>query len=264
MQNPMLFWNYTHEEINTFPKDTVIVQPIGSVEQHGPHLPVATDSLIVQAFCEKLQQVFEQNHYPALFLPLLPYGKSNEHLHFPGTITFSANTLMQILLDIATSVRRAGFHKLVFLNGHGGNQDVLNLMAREIRIETGLTVFTVHPLMRIHAQEGVPTLCEAEAKNGIHAGQVETAILLHIANDLVRQDKMKAEYPVAFDHCSHIGFTGPVPFSWMAHDLSKSGVFGDPTLANEADGEAWINQTTTAMYELFKDILQYMPQSPTP
>ena len=131
-------------EVAAIPKETaLVVLPVGATEQHGPHLPVFTDTLIGEGF---MTATF--NHLPddanIWLLPALPYGKSTEHMNHPGTITLSAQTLMAVLLDIAMSLKRSGFQKLAFYNTHGGNVDVLDMMGREIRVATGLAVFNLN------------------------------------------------------------------------------------------------------------------------
>lgn len=257
--NDMHWWDYTSNEIRDMPKDKVIIQPIASVEQHGPHLPVATDSLIVSAFARQLEERFQKEGYPALFLPLLPYGKSNEHTDFPGTIVMGAHTLMDVLMEVGQSVARAGFTKLVFLNGHGGNHELLDMMTREVRIVTGLMVFAVHPLLKIQPEEGVAALSPEEARHGIHAGLVETAILMHIAPGLVRMDRLQAEFPVNFEECEYLDFTEKVPFGWMTRDVCESGTLGDPTKATAKEGELWLTKVTDVLCKVFRDILKYQP-----
>ena len=133
MNSPFL-WEHTSNEIRDTARGLIAVQPVASVEQHGPHLPLGTDSMIVSAFAERLRQRFQEEGFPGLFLPLMPYGKSNEHINYPGTITYSAQTFISVLMDIGRSCARAGFKKMVFLNGHGGNHEVLDVVCRELRI----------------------------------------------------------------------------------------------------------------------------------
>ena len=110
----LTFWHNTSEEIGKFAASTIAIQPIGSTEQHGKHLPVGTDSLINNAIVNEVKDLIDAGHVPATFLPLLPYGKSNEHLNYPGTITFTAETFMSVLRDIGDSCARAGFKKAGF------------------------------------------------------------------------------------------------------------------------------------------------------
>lgn len=256
--NSSYLWDYTSEAIRDAAPDLVAIQPVASVEQHGPHLPLGTDSMITSAFAERLAAYFKQKDYPGIFLPLLPYGKSNEHIHFPGTITFSAKTYMNVLMDIGRSCARAGFQKLVFLNGHGGNSSMLDVVCRELRIETGMRVFALQPMIAVSpedpAQIGCP-LTEREEKLGIHAGRTETAMIMRIRPECVRQDKLKADYPDCFDGCGYLDFSGKVSYGWMTEDVSKTGVVGDPTGATPEEGERWLSHVTEMLYGAFLEIL---------
>ena len=123
----------TWQQIAAMPdkENVVIAQPMGAIEQHGPHLPLAVDAAIAAAV---LGQALTQlpDAIPAYGMPPLYYGKSNEHWHFPGTITLSAQTLRQVLMESAESLYRAGFRKLLWLNAHGGQPQVLDMAARDL------------------------------------------------------------------------------------------------------------------------------------
>ncbi|TVY07239.1 creatininase family protein [Paenibacillus cremeus] len=220
-------------EVAQLPKEgALLVLPVGAVEQHGPHMPVFTDTLIAEAF---LTYAFEELPEEAniWLLPPLPYGKSTEHLGHSGTITLSAQTLMQLLLDIARSVRRSGFEKLVLLNTHGGNTDLLNMMAREIRIETGLAVFRLDP-GSLGLGEGL--ISDIEKKVGIHAGDSETSIVLAAKENWVHPELAPTELPY-FPESRYLQFRNKA-FAWVMDDLSSSGISGDATKATKEKGEA--------------------------
>ena len=131
---PDRFFPYlTWQDIDTMKdrENVVIIQPVGSIEQHGPHLPLIVDSAIATYVTGKALAKLEAE-IPAYALPTQYYGKSNEHWHFPGTITLSAQTLMAILTEIGESIYRSGFRKLVFLNAHGGQPQVIEIVARDL------------------------------------------------------------------------------------------------------------------------------------
>ncbi|MEL7609069.1 MAG: creatininase family protein [Bacillota bacterium] len=253
----MQFWDYTSNEMREAAKDAIAILPVASVEQHGPHLPLGTDSIIVSEFAKRLKERLAKGGEQALFLPLLAYGKSNEHLLYPGTITLTAETLMKVLHEIGASCARAGFRKLVFLNGHGGNHEILDLMTREVRIQTGMQVFALHPLLRVmprNLAEHNLSLCEREARLGIHAGQIETSIILWIDETLVRKELMCEDYPDNFEGCSALDFSETIPFGWMTQDVSKTGTIGNPVRASAEEGGRWLSAVEDALYEAFIDI----------
>jgi len=116
------------------PARTVAVLPIGATEQHGPHLPVGVDAMIAQAISAQAFAELPET-VPALLLPTSRIGKSNEHIDFPGTLTFSAATLGAMWFEIGESVARAGLRKLVFVNSHGGQPQVMEIVARDLRVK---------------------------------------------------------------------------------------------------------------------------------
>ncbi|NEO34548.1 MAG: creatininase family protein, partial [Symploca sp. SIO3C6] len=195
-------------------------------------------------------------------LPPLYYGKSNEHWHFPGTITLTATTLMAMLMEVGASVYRAGFRKLVFLNGHGGQPQLLEIVARDLHQQYG--DFCVFPLFVWAVPNTVSTLLsEKEQELGIHAGDAETSLLLSLLPDQVRMDKAIVEYPNNLpDETSVLSMEGNLPFAWMTRDLSKSGVLGDPTVATKEKGDRILTSLAQGWAKTIRDIYRF--QQPTP
>jgi creatinine amidohydrolase len=247
------YWLNTYEDIRDGAAEYVVVQPIGSTEQHGPHLPVGTDSLITTSIIEKLEASLARERLPICFLPLLPYGKSNEHDNFPGTISLSLETLISVLRDVGRGCARAGFRKLIILNGHGGNHETIDLMTREIRIQTGMGVFAVHPFLKIQPQSGM-NLSSEEAKFGIHAGEVETSLLLRIRPDAVKTEAFKPEYPSLIARTREIDFSERVPFGWVTEDVSTLGTIGDPTRASRESGESLLDGICASLVAVIREI----------
>ncbi len=134
--------NLSRDQINELDKDvSIILIPLSSTEQHGPHLPVGTDMIILEAIIEGFIEKSEITGTNIIFSPLMTIGKSNEHFGFSGTISFSAKTYYQMILEMAQSIKKSGFKKIVLFNSHGGNTDMLNMISRDIRIELDLCVF---------------------------------------------------------------------------------------------------------------------------
>src|ERR1700689_2773671 len=133
----------TWKQVDALPRDkTLLVLPTAAIEQHGPHLPLATDTLInsilLGAAMARLPQ--EVSVYA---LPAVCYGQSNEHIGFPGTLSVSASTFMAVLRDLGSSLVSAGFQRLALFNTHGGNSSLVDVMARDLRAEFGLRTFTI-------------------------------------------------------------------------------------------------------------------------
>lgn len=212
--------------------DALVVLPVGAVEQHGPHMPVFTDTLISEVL---LTTAFEQLPEDAniWLLPPIPYGKSTEHLGHPGTITLSATTLMAVVMDIAKSLSVSGFQKMVLVNTHGGNTDLLNMMGREIRIETGMAVFRLDPGGLGGADAWITP---REKQAGIHAGDMETSLVMSAIPHWVHMEEAPCEYPNYPD--SRYLMLRQRAFAWVMDDLSHTGISGDATQASMEKGEA--------------------------
>jgi creatinine amidohydrolase len=246
---PNLTWTTIRDLDKT---EGVVVLPIGAIEQHGAHLPTATDALLAERMTvlalEKLP--LEAKVWR---LPVQSYGKSNEHLGYAGTISLRAETLMMVLHDIASSVVASGFRRLCFVNAHGGNSALLAMMAREIRVATGLMVFNTF------TNAGAPDPIEipaVEAKYGIHANDWETSLVLHLEPDLVDMSKAMRHYPDIAE--GSVGLTGGAAVaSWLTRDWSVNGVFGDPTLATPERGAARLEVATTALAKVLFEISRF-------
>ena len=163
------------------PNSTLAILPVAATEQHGPHLPVMTDTAIAEGMIETVLARLPDD-LRVLFLPVQTIGKSNEHLRSPGTITHSADNLIRGWFEIGESVHRAGLRKLVIVNSHGGNIDVIGIVARELRVRLNMLVATTQ-----WRRFGLPAGLYAafDATHGIHAGDIETSLMLYFRPDLV-------------------------------------------------------------------------------
>jgi len=209
----------------------LVVLPLGSTEQHGPHLPIATDAIIADRVLDSALAKLRPG--TAVWrLPCLPYGKSNEHRGFPGTVSLSLPTFYQVIREVAQGVSEAGFQRLALFSGHGGNSAVMAVAARDLEVETDLTCFCIDPGIQLEVADDIS---ERERAQGFHAGQVETSLMLALIPELVDVELAVAEFPdIGPDD---IGLTGPSRRAWITADWSTSGVFGDATLASRAQGE---------------------------
>lgn len=255
---PARFFPYlTWTTIQAMPdKDnTVIVQPIGAIEQHGPHLPLVVDSAIATAVLGKAMEALPET-IPAYALPPLCYGKSNEHWHFPGTITLSAQTLITVLLEVGESLYRAGFRKWVLLNAHGGQPQVMEIVARDLHQK--YDDFLVFPLFVWRVPNvAAELLTPKELELGIHAGDAETSLLLSILPEWVRMEEAIAEYPHDLPQEGLLSMEGNLPFAWVTRDLTRSGTLGDPTTATKEKGDRILESLAASWVQVLQDIYAF-------
>lgn len=261
---PKRFFPYlTWTEVQVMPnrENVVIIQPIGAIEQHGPHLPLVVDSVIsVGVIGKALAKLDEQRgeSIPAYSLPPLYYGKSNEHWHFPGTITLSAQTLMAVLTEVAESIYRAGFRKFAIANAHGGQPQIIEIVARDLHVQ--YPDFWIFPLFIWRVPHLAKTLLTPqELEFGIHAGDAETSVLLSLLPDQVKMDKLVTEYPQGLPENSLLSLEGKLPFAWTTRDISRSGVMGDATTATVEKGDQLLNSVVDGWVQLIEDIYQFQP-----
>ncbi len=246
------YLTWTEIEAMTDKQNVVIIQPMGAIEQHGAHLPLVVDAAISLGVLGKALEQLDRS-IPAYSLPALYYGKSTEHDHFPGTISLSASTLTAILTELADSLYRAGFRKLVLMNSHGGQPQVLEIAARDIHRK--YDDFCVFPLFTWRVPHIAKELLTAkEWEFGIHAGDAETSLMLALMIDRVQMDRAVTEYPHGLPQDSLLSMEGALPFAWVMRDLTRSGVLGDPTVATKEKGERILASLADGWVQVIKDI----------
>jgi creatinine amidohydrolase len=233
--------------------ETIAVLPMAAVEQHGPHLPLGVDLFLMQGYIDRVVARLSRD-MPVLFLPVQAVGASIEHADFPGTLTLSATSLLHVLTEIGESVERAGCKKLVLLNSHGGNVPLLDLAAHDLRAR--LDMFVV---MATWHRFGYPDglFSVQEQTHGIHAGDIETSLMLSFRPELVRREALDNFTSQSIDIEADFTWlrTGrPTGFGWMAQDLSASGATGNAAAATAEKGDASADYGATAFIELLQDV----------
>jgi creatinine amidohydrolase len=180
-------------EFARIPPDTIAVLPVAAIEQHGPHLPVFVDACINSAVVDRTIELLPSD-LPVTILPMQMIGKSNEHLAFPGTLSLSAETVIRMWTEIGESVARAGIRKLVLLNSHGGQPQIAQIVARDLRVNLSMLVVCINTY-----DLGVPpgAFSAAELRHGIHAGSYETSVMLAARPDLVDTDQADDFVPIS-------------------------------------------------------------------
>jgi creatinine amidohydrolase len=252
-----LAWRTSPEVEEIARSNALVIQPIASVEQHGPHLPCYTDSLVADGLVARAVALTPVD-VEVWTLPVIAYGKSNEHLGFPGTISLSAETLIAVCRDVGRSVARSGFRKLAFVNGHGGQPHLLEMVARDIREETGLMVFPLFPY-RLGVPEGVVSSPDEEAL-GIHGGELETSLVLALEPEAVHMDRAEPgddRVRKLYGDLEHLSLEGALPTAWLTRDLSENGVIGDPTQASAERGERALAHLADGLSRVFAEICEF-------
>lgn len=212
------------------PRVALVILPVGSTEQHGPHLTFETDIAIATELARRLAEA----HYPrVLVAPPLPVGLSNHHMHFPGTITWKAETFTACLTDTIRALSAHGIPRFLILNGHGGNRGALSVLCTRLRYEEGLLVAacTWFELVRDACQNFIP-------KRRVHADEIEAAMGLYLAPRVVRRSALQK----GRNHADPYPHTDPtaggaveVPYFW--EELTLNGAYGDARRATVAMGE---------------------------
>lgn len=253
------FWGdlKTTEFVGLSADKTVAVLPLAAIEQHGPHLPVSVDTTIMNAMLAEAMPLVPAE-LDVLVLPTLAICKSNEHLHSPGTLTLSWESATQSWIEIGESVLRAGLRKLVIVTSHGGNIDPMKVVSRELRVRHGMLAVTT-----AWRAFGLPQglYADLDANHGIHAGDIETSLMLHFRPDLVDMSKAGHFKPSTIDMAEG-GYkwlrpTGLHAHAWMAQDVHPSGAAGDASLATAEKGKATAAFQAKGFVELLADVAKF-------
>ncbi len=239
-------------EFGALPPETVAILPTAAIEQHGPHLPVATDAEINAGIIARTASLLAGGP-PVLVLPMQAIGLSVEHIAFPGTLTGSPETLLAFWSEIGRSVARAGVKRLLFLNSHGGQPQILDLVCRRLRGEAGMLAVACS-WGRLGLPEGI--FSADERKHGIHGGQIETSLMLALRPDLVRTGEIRNFRSRWLDQTG-VGILEPegaVGFGWETQDLNADGALGDASLASAEIGERILAHSAPRLAGLIREM----------
>ena len=237
------------------PDNTVAILPVAAVEQHGPHLPVSVDATINAKLLDRALELLPEDA-AVLALPMQSVGLSVEHVRFPGTLTLSAETLIAVLTEIGRSVARAGVRRLVVLNSHGGQPQVVDIVCRCLR---GDGMFAVGCMV---SRLGLPpdvTLSREEKQHGIHGGLVETSLMLHLHPDLVSMEHaidFRSAWLAREAEMSVLTPEGGVGFGWETQDLHPAGALGDASTATATLGHLILEHQATRLVQLLNEVQQ--------
>lgn len=237
-------------------KNTVFVIPTGSLEQHGPHLPILTDSIIASEVLKHVRDAISQKA-SIVILPTIPYGCSYEHIDTFGTISIRLDTYLKLLGDIIESLSRIGAKKIAIANAHGGNSNILRALVSEFSDKYNVFIAVIE-IFKL-ATSIFLKYKESTEIGAFHAGELETSLMLYLNDKLVRKDKVAKGIPQKFfDKDSYFYLMSPKGigrFSWKTKEISKTGIIGDATLATKEKGEKifkeLVNEVSNILLEYY-------------
>lgn len=255
------FWtDFTARDFAALDRENLIaVLPVGASEQHGPHLPLSVDQAILDGVIASAIPLIPDD-CPAVFLPTMPIGKSNEHAAWPGTLSLSAATVMALWSDIGASVARAGVRKLVILNSHGGQIAPMDIVARDLRVAHGIICVAANWFAM-----GMPPglFTPEEDRHGIHAGDMETSVMRALHPDLVQMEHARDFTPKNAEltlRYSLLGLTPAGKLGWQMQDLNAAGAAGNAALATVEKGQAVLGHAARQLVKLLAEV-QDLPLS---
>lgn len=237
----MLTYHLTADEIENM-KTEIAILPVGSVEQHGHHLPVATDWIIAEAYANRIAEKMK-----AFQTPTLPISTCREHMGKMGSVWMSPETFYQMITDICGSLQEQGFKKVVIVQGHGGIF-ILNPVVRQINAlknpELMVCVVQAYDFLDKYKELGI-----VESKEFLHADEIETSIIMYLAEDLVRKDRIVDHVPeITRAYLAYGSFFCTCP----------DGVWGYPSFATKEKGERLLEAGTDFMVKYANDVFSFM------
>jgi creatinine amidohydrolase len=248
IMSKLLLWDMTYEEARAaFEEADFVVLPTGSIEQHSIHLPVSVDSIRAEELTRYL--VENSGGLKMIMLPTLVYGQSLHHIRFPGTVTLTEETYMNVIKDIAWSVKQHGAKRLLIVNYHGGNVAPIEVTRLVIERERGLKVYLVK--WSEYASETVKAW--APGVDYGHSGFYETSMILKFRPDLVQKDKYKVQ-ETRHDSKMMGGRTPTrAPSAAYFDDNYITGGIGDPSLSSVELADKVIPMATEKIVEALKE-----------
>lgn len=255
---PLHYWrDLTTTDFRGFDAEAdVALVPLGAIEQHGPHLPLATDAVIAEAIAERAALAAAEE-VRVILLPCQSIGQSIEHADYPGTITAPTETLLQSWTAIGEGVHRAGLRKVVFFNAHGGQPQIMELVVQDLRVR-----FELFAVASSWWRMGLPDIgiADDEIKHGIHGGLIETAMMCHLAPALVRMDltdEFRSVLPEVEARYEQLRLTGGISAGWQAQDLHPLGVAGNAAGATPEMGAAIVEHIVSRLATLLIEVSDY-------
>ena len=243
----------------------IAVLPLAATEQHGPHLPLSVDTDIVNAVIARSVATLQAkaSNLPVYVLPTQAVGLSPEHAAFAGTLTLKPETLIRLWTDIAESVKAAGIHKLVLFNAHGGHVGAMDVVARDLRARLGMLVYSVNwyqlPLRDAQGHDLTALFSDHEHRFGVHAGDVETSVMLALKPQAVRMAEAQNFQSTSEERAANFPILGngkSAKLAWQMQDYNPLGAAGNAAAATAEKGQALLDAAGQSLAQLFMEIDQ--------
>lgn len=243
-------------------KETIVLIPLGALEQHGNQAPLGTDDIIAEAMIAHLKEELEAvcPDFPMLVFPVIPVGLSTEHKNFCGSISFRPDTYYHILYDICSCLAHHGFRKVAFLICHGGNAPMVQILSREVRSDLGLYAFYLSSGAFSHPD--VKATVSPDNIWDFHGGEMETSMVMAVDPSLVKLETSEAGIPASFTNTRSLKPYGSVSISWMSEDWKTEdgkpiGIGGDPSGATAEKGEIILRTSARELVPGLLDIRDF-------
>lgn len=234
----------------------LVLQPLAAIEQHGPHLPVNTDNLIVGALCDAVAAACPGEFVVA---PMLPYGFNDHNMEFPGTVSIRPSVLLELLFDVGHSFATMGFNRILWVNGHGSNSPIVELAARRITNETPALSGVTSSFALARAVESNEHIRTSPPGGVAHACEFETSLYLHLRPELVRIEQIVDEIPAGMSRYVDHDWMGGGPLTFMTwfSQRTRTGVDGAPSHASAEKGKALFDASVKLLADIarsFRDM----------
>ena len=242
---------------------TVAVLPVGAVEQHGPHLPVSVDATLLQGIVDAALPQLPAD-VPVLVLPAQNVGLSTEHLNFPGTLSLPPKLIIDLWTAMGQAVARAGIQKLLMFNTHGGQVAVMDIVARELRIAHGMLVYSSSWGNLPLPSEVTGLFSAEEHRFGIHGGEIETSMMLHLAPATVRMEHARDWRSSSQDRAERYRLLGngkSAKMGWAMQDYHPAGAVGNAAAATADRGRAVVQAAAEALVQLLQELHALPPDT---
>ena len=246
---------------------TIAVLPVAATEQHGPHLPLSVDTVLVDGILKAALPRLATD-LNVLVLPTQAVGLSPEHARFPGTLTLKTETILRLWTDIGESVAAAGISKLLIFNTHGGNVSLMDLVARDLRARFDMLVYSVSwfnlPLTDTQGQDVNALFSLEEHRFGIHAGDIETSMLLALAPervDMTQAQHFASAAQTRAQQFSILGNGKSAKLGWQMQDYNPAGAVGNAAAATADKGHALLDAAGRALAQLLGEMDQLPPDT---